>query len=98
MSPSEKAKLVLFVALLLLCLSGIATAFTIIRLRTSESWVRHTYDVEVALGDEESALADVGRHRVAYVESGTPESLQAFWKATVAVLDCTPMDHSTYCR
>lgn len=78
MSPDRKAKLTLSLALGLLCLSGIAAGITIARLYINEKWVRHTYDVEVAVGDVESALADVGRHRIAYIDSGTASALQGF--------------------
>jgi signal transduction histidine kinase len=78
-APSrEKAKLILAIALLLLGLSGLGAAITIIRLYLSEGWVRHTYAVEVALGDLESALAGAGTSRVAYVDSPTAQNLQNF--------------------
>jgi hypothetical protein len=63
-NPDRKAKLTLSLALGLLCLSGVAAGITIARLYASEKWIRHTYDVEVGVKDLESALADVGRHRV----------------------------------
>jgi signal transduction histidine kinase len=44
----------------------------------AEGWVRHTYDVEVAIGDLESSLTEVGRSRIGYINSGTPESLKSF--------------------
>ncbi|MGD0962436.1 MAG: ATP-binding protein [Candidatus Acidiferrales bacterium] len=78
MSSNEKARLTLFVALLLLTLSGIGASVAIIRLYLSEGWVRHTYTVEVALGDLESALAGVGTSRVAYIDSPSSESWQKF--------------------
>jgi CHASE3 domain sensor protein len=71
------------IALILLCLSGVAATVTIIRLYDSEALVNHTYTVEVSVGDLESTLAQVGRNRVAYVESGTGEALENF-KASVA--------------
>ena len=43
--------------------------------------IRHTYDVEVALGDLETSLTSVGRNRVAYINSGSTESLQDFTDA-----------------
>jgi len=39
---------------------------------------RHTYKVEVSLGDLESALGEVGRNRVAYVSSGADDALANF--------------------
>jgi signal transduction histidine kinase len=73
------------IALLLLCLSGIAATVTIVRLHSSEAQVNHTYTVEVSIGDVESALADVGRNRVAYISGGTAESLEKFRASTLRV-------------
>ena len=74
MSRSQRAKIALALALLLLCLSGIAAGFVIDRLYRAEAQVHHTYDVEVAIGDVESSLTTVGRSRVAYVEFADPRS------------------------
>lgn len=82
MSPDKKAKLTLSLALALLCISGIAAGITIARLYVSEKWIRHTYDVEVSVKDLESALADVGRRRVAYNDSGNAAALVEFGAAT----------------
>ena len=82
MPPDKKAKLTLSLALALLCISGIAAGITIARLYVSEKWVRHTYDVEVSVKDLESALADVGRRRIVYNESGTAGALVEFGAAT----------------
>ena len=78
MLSSQKAKIALALALLLLCLSGIAAGYAIARLYRVETLVRYTYDVEVAIGDLESSLTEVGRYRVAYVNSATPELLNIF--------------------
>ncbi len=73
------------VALVLLCLSGIAATITFVSLYKSEAWVSHTYIVEVSLGDLESTLSDVGRSRVAYISSGTAEALENFKASTLGV-------------
>ena len=78
MSRSQRAKIALALALLLLCLSGIAAGFVIDRLYEAEAQVHHTYDVEVAIGDVESSLTTVGSSRVAYINSPSPETLQGF--------------------
>ena len=39
-------------AVILLCLSGLATYLTIVRLMESEKWRVHTYEVQAALGTE----------------------------------------------
>jgi len=78
MSRSQRAKIALALALLLLGLSGGAAGLVINRLYRAEGQVHHTYDVEVAIGDVESSLTSVGRSRVAYVNALTPETLQGF--------------------
>jgi signal transduction histidine kinase len=85
MSPNKKANLTLAIALILLCVSAIAATFTIVRLYNAEALVSHTYTVEVSLGDLESALADVGQHRVAYIDSGTAVALADFSASTARV-------------
>src|SRR5579872_4929992 len=78
MSSSQKANFALALALFLLCLSGVAAGLVIYRLYGAQQLVRHTYEVQVAIGDLESSLTAVGRTRVAYINSPSPESLQAF--------------------
>jgi signal transduction histidine kinase len=78
MSSKQKSKIAFVLALLLLCLSGIAAGFVIFRLYDAQVMVRHTYEVEVAIGDVESSLTEVGRARVSYVDSATRESLDEF--------------------
>ncbi|HEV7966340.1 MAG TPA: CHASE3 domain-containing protein [Candidatus Acidoferrales bacterium] len=81
MSSTQKAKIALALALALLCFSGLAAGMVISRLFRAQALVRHTYEVEVAIGDLESKLTEVGRNRAAYVDSATPESLKNFWDA-----------------
>jgi CHASE3 domain sensor protein len=85
MSRSQRAKIALALALLLICLSGTAAAFVIGRLDSAEAQVHHTYDVEVAIGDWESSLTTVGRTRVAYADSPSPQALQTFEAAIQSV-------------
>ncbi len=85
MSSSQKAKIALALALLLLSLSGIAAGLAIARLYRAETLVRLNYDVEVAIGDLESRLTEVGRTRLEYVISPTPESLKTFEAAVSKV-------------
>jgi signal transduction histidine kinase len=81
MSSSRKARVAFALALFLLFLSGLAAGSLIIRLYSSEALIRHTYDVEVALGDLETSLTSMGRNRVAYISSGSSESLRDFTDA-----------------
>jgi signal transduction histidine kinase len=85
MSSSRKAKNALALALLLLFLSGIAAGLVIFRLYEAQAQIRHTYEVEVAIGELESTLTEVGRSRIAYVNSATPESLGNFSAAVAKV-------------
>src|ERR1700730_10992668 len=81
MSSSQKAKTALALALILLSLSGLTTGLVAARLYGVESLVRHTYDIEVAIGDLESSLTEMGRNRVAFVNSGDPGLLKSFSNA-----------------
>ncbi len=85
MLRSQRAKTAIALALLLLCLSGIAAGFVIDRLYKAEAQVHHTYDVEVAIGDVESSLTAVGRSRVAYTDAPSPQSLEGFEDAVKEV-------------
>jgi CHASE3 domain sensor protein len=85
MSSRRIAKVALSLALLLLSASGIAAGIAIDRLYRAETLVRHTYDVEVAIGDMESSLTEVGRNRVAYLDSGKPEALLSFNQSVTVV-------------
>jgi CHASE3 domain sensor protein len=90
MSPAKKASLTLAVALILLCFSAAAAAFTIVGLYDAETWVSHTYSVEIALGDLESSLADVGRHRIAYLDTGGAQDLIDFNAAAARIPAASP--------
>jgi signal transduction histidine kinase len=78
MSSSQKAKVALALALVLLCLSATAAGLVIFRLYRAQAQVRHAFEVEGAVGDLESTLTEVGRTRVAYIDSVTPESQRSF--------------------
>jgi signal transduction histidine kinase len=82
---SRKANIALALALLLLCLGGVATGWVIFRLYAAQALVRHTLEVKVAIGDLESKLTEVGRSRVAYNSTGAPESLSTFSNAVSKV-------------
>lgn len=85
MLSTRKAKVAFALALFLLFLSAFVAGSLILRLHNSETLVRHTYDIEVALGDLESSLSNVGRNRVAYISSGSPDSLRDFTNAAKEV-------------
>jgi hypothetical protein len=56
MPPRKRAQLAFASAVILLCLSGLATYLTIVRLLESEKWVIHTYEVQSALGNVDSTV------------------------------------------
>src|SRR5271154_5493604 len=77
MSRPLKPRLVFLFAIILLMLSGIATGATVYRLYEGERWVRHTFEVEVAVGAIESSLSRAGRSRSAFV-NGDAHALLEF--------------------
>jgi signal transduction histidine kinase len=70
MASRKKARLAFASALVLLLLSGIAASVTIGRLWQAAKWVTHSYDVQLALADAQSALAKAARLRTIYINSG----------------------------
>jgi hypothetical protein len=61
MSSHKKAQLPFASAVVMLCLSGLATYIAVVRLMQSEKWVVHTHDVQLALGSVDSAVLNAGR-------------------------------------
>lgn len=74
----NKAQVAFATAVMLLCLSGLATYLSIERLSNSEKWLVHTYEVQVALGNVDSAALDAERDRGGYVITGDAEALNDF--------------------
>jgi signal transduction histidine kinase len=60
--------------LLLVC--GCATAWILNRIYFGEEWVRHTYDVQILIGQIESDVSETGRSRQMYLQSGDNQYLQ----------------------
>jgi signal transduction histidine kinase len=86
MTSARKTARVAFVsAIVLLCISGLAIYITIVRLLESEQWVIHTHEIQAALGAIDSAVAQSGRARSAYVATGDSSSLDQFETATSEV-------------
>jgi signal transduction histidine kinase len=81
MSSGKKARLAFASALVLLLLSGIAASVTIARLLQTTKWVTHSYDVQLALADAQSALAKAARLRTVYINSGDPGVLPQYESA-----------------
>src|SRR6202035_728593 len=74
----KKAQVAFAMAVMLLCLSGLAAYLSIARLTSSEKWLVHTYEVQAALGNVESAALDAERDRGGYVITEGAEALQDF--------------------
>lgn len=70
MSSIGKANTALAAAIIFLLLSTCAAYFAFVRLRTSQDWVQHTREVQLALHQFASAGARAGRLRSQYVDSG----------------------------
>src|SRR5271170_2068462 len=85
MPPRKKAQAAFATAVILLCLSGLATYLTIVRLLDSEKWVVHTYEVQAALGNLDSAAVDAGRARSGYVITEGADFLTNFESAVPRV-------------
>jgi signal transduction histidine kinase len=89
MSSRKKARLAFASALVLLLLSGIAASVTILRLWQAAQWVTHSYDVQLALADAQSALAKAARLRTVYINSGDTGILPQYESAKNETIDLT---------
>jgi signal transduction histidine kinase len=78
MPPRKRAHVAFASAVILLFLSGVATYLTIVRLLESENWVVHSYEVQAALGNVDSAVVGVGRACSGYVITGGADFLNTF--------------------
>lgn len=74
----KKAQVAFATAVMLLCLTGLAAYFSIARLTSSQKWVVHTYEVQAALGNVDSAALDAERDRADYVITGNSAALNDF--------------------
>jgi signal transduction histidine kinase len=74
--------------LLLVC--GCATAWILYRFYFGEEWVRHTYDVELLIGQIESDVSETGRSLQMFLQSGDPNYLQRVEAMRAELLDKLP--------
>jgi signal transduction histidine kinase len=81
----KKAELAFASAVILLCLSGLATYLTIVRLLESEKWVVHSHEVQAALGNVDSTAAEAGRARSGYIITESTDFVGAFEAAAPKV-------------
>jgi signal transduction histidine kinase len=78
MSSRKKARLAFVSALILLVACGVSASVTVIRFLRAEKWVTHSYDVQLALGDLQSALSASGRARTSFLNSGDASNLASY--------------------
>jgi two-component system sensor histidine kinase DegS len=69
-------RLIFASAIFLLIVCGIASVWTFYRIYSGETWVRHTYAVQVLVGEIESHLARMGRARQTYLQTADKQNLQ----------------------
>lgn len=85
MPPRQKAQAAFASAVLLMLLSALAGYFSITRLRESEKWVIHSYEVRSALGDIDWATLRAGRARMGYLNTQGAEFLSEFDAAVAEI-------------
>jgi signal transduction histidine kinase len=76
MSSTGKANAALASAIVFLLMSTCAAYFAFARLRTSQEWVQHTRNVQLALHQFSTMATRAGRLRAQYVDSGDSSFLQ----------------------
>ena len=85
MSSIGKVNAALVAAIVFLFLSSCAAYLAFSRLSTSESWVRHTRDVQSALAQFSMTTSRAGRIRAEYVDSGDASLLDQQAGAVVQI-------------
>jgi len=75
MSPRQKARLAFVSALTLLLVCGVAASVTVVRFLRADRWVTHSYDVQLSLGDLQSAISVAARARTSFLNSGDVSNL-----------------------
>jgi CHASE3 domain sensor protein len=78
MSPRQKARLAFVSALILLLVCGVAASVTVVRFLRADRWVTHSYDVQLSLGDLQSAISVAARARTSFLNSGDVSDLAPY--------------------
>src|ERR1700719_3885567 len=78
MSSRKQARLAFVSALILLLACGVAASVTVVRFLHADTWVSHSYDVQLSLGDLQSVLSVVARTRTSYLNSGDQSLLSPY--------------------
>lgn len=85
MSSVFTARIAYGIALGLLAVCALLVHSTVVGFKESEHQVQHTQEVQVLLGDTESAIASAARARLSYVFSGDEAALTQFRQAAAVV-------------
>lgn len=85
MSSTAKIKAALIAAITFLVLSSFAAYFAFARLHTSQGWVQHTRDVQLALHQFASIDTRAARLRAEYVDAGDPAALDRYDQSLIEV-------------
>jgi CHASE3 domain sensor protein len=85
--PRPNPGLIFASAIFLLMACGIASVWTIYRIYSGEKWVRHTYIVQVLVGDIEFDLNRMGRARQTYLQTEDKQYLQDIEEAHKELFD-----------
>jgi signal transduction histidine kinase len=86
MTSRQKARAVFASGVILLLLSGAAASISIVRLFQGEKWVIHTHEVQAALGELDSAVAETTRAKQAYVATRYGNFLEEFENSASATI------------
>jgi signal transduction histidine kinase len=78
MSSTAKTNAALAAAIIFLALSSFAAYFAFARLRTSQQWVQHTRDVQLALHQFATMDTRAARQRAEYIDSGDVTALDRY--------------------
>jgi signal transduction histidine kinase len=78
MTSRKKARLAFLSALILLFGCAIAASITIARFVRAAKWAAHSYEVQVGLGDLQTALSNAARTRTVYQNSGDETTLAEY--------------------
>jgi signal transduction histidine kinase len=85
--PRPNPRLIFASAIFLLMACGLASVWTLYRIYSGEKWVRHTYIVQVLVGEIESNLAGMGRARQTYLQTADKQYLQDIEEARKELFD-----------
>jgi signal transduction histidine kinase len=83
-------RLIFASGLFLLFVCAVATAWTLYRFHSGEKWVRHTYDVELLIGQIENDIDETGRARRVFLDDRDNRYLQHIEELRSSLLQEVP--------